>query len=89
MKKTVAAVLVFSMLIVFAGCKNQNNACRWNPFKRTNTVCFTPSCDIPVVDECCPSPCGVPVATCDSCVAGDATYQNPASIPVIEPTPVN
>ena len=48
MKKVVAAVLACSMLIVFTGCKNQNGTCRWNPFSRTNTVCYTPSCEIPV-----------------------------------------
>ena len=89
MKKVVAAVLACSMLIVFTGCKNQNGTCRWNPFSRTNTVCYTPSCEIPVVDDCCPTPCGVPVSSCDSCAVGGAPVQSSTSIPVIEPAPVN
>jgi hypothetical protein len=91
MKKMVAFTLALSMIVLFAGCKNNSNNCRWTPFKKDQTVCYTPcnSCDIPVVDDCCPSYGGdVPVVTsgCSSCSMGGGVS---TSVPVVEPIPGN
>ena len=93
MKKIVAFTLALSMIVLFSGCRNcQNNCCRWTPFKRDQTVCYTPcnSCDIPVVDDCCPCAGGgdIPVVTsgCSSCAMGGTMS---TSTPVIEPIPGN
>lgn len=92
MKKVIAFTLALSMVVLFAGCKNCQNNCRWTPFKKDQTVCYTPcnSCDIPVVDDCCPSYGGgdVPVVTsgCSSCSMGGGMS---TSVPVVEPIPGN
>lgn len=91
MKKLVAFTLVLSMVVLFAGCKNNSNNCRWTPFKKDQTVCYTPcnSCDIPVVDDCCPSTySSAPVMTsgCSSCSMGGGVS---TSVPVVEPIPGN
>ncbi len=88
MKKIIAVTMMFSMVAIFAGCKNQHNACRWSPFKKDQTVCYTPcnSCDIPVVDDC--FSCGTPVASdCASCSVGASTVVATPATPVIEPVP--
>lgn len=89
MKKIVAFTVALSMLVIFTGCRNQNNSCRWTPFKKDQTVCYTPcnSCDIPVVDDCCP--CDTPVVSggCSTCGMSAPTISS--SIPVVEPIPGN
>ncbi|MBQ4142020.1 MAG: hypothetical protein IJD43_00915 [Thermoguttaceae bacterium] len=90
MKKFAAIMLVLSMVLVLSGCKNRDTACRWTPFKKDQTVCYTPCNvdDVPVVDECCP-PCATVTPGCSSCSMGTPVATVPAgsSIPVVEPIP--
>ncbi len=89
MKKIIAFTMILSMVAIVAGCKNQNGVCRWSPFKKDQTVCYTPcnSCDIPVVDDC--FSCGTTpvVSDCSSCSVGTPTVISAPSTPVIEPIP--
>ena len=95
MKKIAALAVVFSMIVIFAGCRNNNSSYSWTPFKKDQTVCYSPvnSCDIPVVDDCCPcdSGCGT-IGTvssgCSSCAMGATTVQS-TSVPMVEPIPGN
>jgi len=92
MKKIVAFTLVLSMVVLFAGCKNNQKNCSWTPFKKDQTVCYSPcnSCDIPVVDDCCPCATGnsAPVVSsgCSSCAMGGSVS---TTTPVVEPIPGN
>ncbi|MBO5436356.1 MAG: hypothetical protein J6A23_01725 [Thermoguttaceae bacterium] len=91
MKKFAAIMLVLSMVLVLTGCKNRDTACRWTPFKKDQTVCYTP-CNmdnVPVVDECCPAACETVTPGCSTCTMGTpvATVPTVSTAPVVEPIP--
>lgn len=66
MKKFIAFAFLASLVVGSVGCKSDGNGhwCMRNPFYRRPQVLAYPPCDIPCVDNCCPTYTAAPA--CDS-----------------------